>query len=79
MEEFCGRVTRKITFSSTPQINFTYDLKMVMPNMSTISHTEIKMKNSTFAIAAAPSAMPVKPSIPAIIAIIKKRNDQRSI
>lgn len=47
--------------------------------MSTINHTDIKMKKRIFAIAAAPSAMPVKPSIPAIMAITRKRNDQRNI
>ena len=37
------------------------------------------MKNRTLAIEAAPEAIPVKPSTPAIIAIIRNRNDQRNI
>ena len=77
MKEICGRVARKFLFHY--HITFTYDLKIVMPKMSTINHTDIKMKKSILAIAAAPSAIPVKPNIPAIIAIIRKRNDQRNI
>ena len=47
--------------------------------MRTISHTVIKIKNRILAMAAAPSAIPVKPSMPAIIAIIRKRNDHLNI
>ena len=52
---------------------------MVMPKMSTINHTEIKIKNKIFAIAAAPAAIPVNPSMPATMAIIRKRNDHLNI
>ena len=52
---------------------------MVKPKTSTISHMDINMKNRTFAISAAPSAMPVKPNIPAIMAIIKNMNDHFNI
>ncbi len=38
-----------------------------------------KMKKRILAIEAAPAAMPVKPSTPATIAIMRKRNDQRNI
>lgn len=37
------------------------------------------MKNNTFAIEAAPSAIPPKPNIAAMIAITKKITDQRNI
>ena len=52
---------------------------MVMPNKRTTSHTAKKIKNRVLAIAAAPAAMPVKPNIPAIIAITRKMNDHRNI
>lgn len=38
-----------------------------------------KIKNITFAIPAAPAAMPVKPKIPATIATIRKITVQRNI
>lgn len=38
-----------------------------------------KMKNKTLAIDAAPSAMPPKPNMAAMIAMIKKITDQRNI
>jgi hypothetical protein len=47
--------------------------------MSMIAQMIRKIKKRTFAIAAAPAAMPVKPNTAAIIAIIRKRNDQRNI
>lgn len=47
---------------------------MIMSN-----HTTIKMKNSTFAMAAAPEAISVKPKIAATIATTKNINDQRNI
>ena len=56
-----------------------YDLKIVIPKMRTINHTDINMKNRIFAISAAPAAIPVKPRTPAIIAIIKNKNDHLSI
>jgi hypothetical protein len=52
---------------------------MVMPRTRIISHIEIKTKNKIFAISAAPDAMLVKPSTPAIIAITKKMNDHFNI
>lgn len=39
----------------------------------------MKTKNNTFAIDAAPAAIPPNPKIAAIIATIKNVNDQRSI
>jgi hypothetical protein len=39
----------------------------------------MKMKNKTFAIEAAPAAIPKNPKMPAIIAITKKITVQRSI
>ena len=38
-----------------------------------------KMKNKTFAIDAAPSAMPPKPKMAAMIAMMKNITDQRNI
>ena len=38
-----------------------------------------KIKNKTFAIEAAPSAIPPKPNMAAMIAMIKKITDQRNI
>ena len=52
---------------------------MVTPKIIMISQKTRKIKKRIFAIEAAPAAMPVKPSTPAIIAIIRKRNDQRNI
>lgn len=54
-------------------------LNMVMPKTSNTTHTAIKIKNSTFAIEAAPAATSVKPKTAATIAIIKNANDQRNI
>ncbi len=39
----------------------------------------MKIKNRTFAIDAAPAAMPKKPKAPAIIAMIRKMTVQRNI
>ena len=52
---------------------------MVIPKTRTINHTVINIKNRILAMAAAPSAIPVNPSTPAIIAIIRKRNDHLNI
>lgn len=52
---------------------------MVMPKMSTIIHTVMKMKKRIFAIAAAPAAILVNPNIAATIAIIRKMNDHFNI
>jgi hypothetical protein len=59
---------------------FTYAfLKMVTPRMSISIQNPRKIKKRIFAIEAAPAAIPVKPNTAAIIAIAKKRNDQRNI
>ena len=52
---------------------------MEAPKRSTITNPTIKMKNKTFAISAAPSAIPPNPKIPAMIAIMKKMAAQRNI
>lgn len=52
---------------------------MNRPPMSINIHIPMKMAKSTFAISAAPSAMPVKPNIAATSAMIKNANDQRNI
>ena len=52
---------------------------MVTPNIIISNHTTKKIKNRTFAMAAAPLAMSVKPKIAATIATIKNINDQRNI
>ena len=54
-------------------------LKMVMPNTSIKTQKLIKIKKRTLAIEAAPEAILVKPRTADIKAIIRKRNDQRSI
>ena len=52
---------------------------MLAPNTSDSTNKTRKIKNSTFAIEAAPSAIPPKPKMAATIAIIKKITDQRNI
>jgi hypothetical protein len=52
---------------------------MVVPKMSIKTQNARNIKKRTFAIEAAPDAIPVKPNTPAISAIIRKRNDQRNI
>jgi hypothetical protein len=47
--------------------------------MSDIRNNTIKIKNNTFAIPAAPAAMPPKPKTPAMIAMIKNIIVHRSI
>jgi hypothetical protein len=54
-------------------------LNKLAPNKIVMIKSARKMKNNTFAIEAAPSAIPPKPNIAAIIAITKKITDQRSI
>jgi hypothetical protein len=44
-----------------------------------MTQTEIKMKNNILAIDAAAPAMPVKPNIPATIAMIRNMNDHFNI
>jgi len=65
-----------ISFSGR-QIN--YFPKIFAPKMTTIRKRTRKMKNNTLAIEAAPAAIPVKPKIPAIIAIMKKMAAHLSI
>jgi len=49
------------------------------PAINEIKNNTIKMKNRTFAMEAAPTAIPVKPKIAAIIAITRKITVQRNI
>jgi hypothetical protein len=56
-----------------------YLLKILAPSTNTTIHTTNTMKNSIFAMAAAPEAMSVNPNIAAMIATIKKINDHLSI
>src|SRR3954452_8322078 len=50
----------------------SYFPKILAPKMTTIKKRTRKIKNNTLAMEAAPAAIPVKPKIAAIIAIIKK-------
>ena len=52
---------------------------MLAPNKIAITKSARKMKKRTFAISAAPSAIPPNPNIAAIIAITKNITDQRNI
>ena len=54
-------------------------LKRLAPNRIAIINNARKIKNNTFAIEAAPSAIPPNPKIAAMIAMTKKIIDQRSI
>jgi len=56
-----------------------YFLKMLAPKRITSAKSIIKMKKRTFAIDAAPAAIPPNPNNAAIIAIIKKIAAQRNI
>jgi len=51
----------------------------MVPATSAITNNTMKIKNRIFAIAAAPSAIPVNPNIAATIATTKKITDQRNI
>lgn len=51
----------------------------VPPAISVIRNNTMNIKNSIFAIPAAPAAIPVKPKRPATIATTKKINVQRNI
>lgn len=50
----------------------SYLPKSFAPKITVSKNNTIKMKNNTFAIEAAPAAIPVKPNNAAIIAITKK-------
>jgi hypothetical protein len=54
-------------------------LNKLAPNNIVMIKSARKMKNRTFAIEAAPAAMPPNPNMAAIMAIIKKIIDQRNI
>jgi hypothetical protein len=54
-------------------------LKRLAPKSSVTTKSVTKMKNKTFAIEAAPAAMPPNPKMAAMIAIIKNVIDQRNI
>ena len=54
-------------------------LNKLAPNNIVIINSARKMKNKTFAIEAAPAAMPPNPNMAAIMAITKKIIDQRNI
>ena len=51
----------------------------LLPAISEIRNSTIKIKNNTLAIPAAPAAIPPNPKIAAIIATIKKITVQRNI
>ena len=51
----------------------------VLPRINEIKNSTIKIKNNTFAIPAAPAAIPPNPNIPAIIATIKNIIVHRNI
>ena len=55
-----------------PLFFLRYFLNIVIPPIIARRKSTIKMKNRTLAIAAAPAAIPVKPNMPATIAITKK-------
>ena len=52
---------------------------LLLPATNMITNSTIKIKNKTFAIAAAPAASPKNPNAPAINAITKKIIAQRNI
>jgi hypothetical protein len=52
---------------------------MLAPNTSESTKSTKKIKNNTFAIEAAPAAIPPNPKIAATIAIIKNVTVQRNI
>ena len=54
-------------------------LKIVIPKTSIKIHTPINIKKRTLAIPAAADSTPVKPNMPATIAIIRKMNDHFNI
>jgi hypothetical protein len=56
-----------------------YFLKIVKPNTNVNIHKPKNMLNRICAIEAAPSEIPVKPNIPATIAMIKKAADHLNI
>lgn len=60
-------------------MNRLHFLNRLAPNKMVMINMARKMKNKTFAIEAAPSAIPPKPNIAAMIAITKKIIDQRNI
>jgi hypothetical protein len=68
----------KCTQTRIPQ-SVCYFLKIVTPNTSIIRHKPKNMPNKIFATEAAPSEIPVKPNIPATIAMIKKEIDHFNI
>jgi hypothetical protein len=61
---------KDICIGNCREIN--YFPKIFAPKMTTIRNRTRKIKNNILAIEAAPAAIPVKPKIAAIIAIIKK-------
>jgi len=60
-------------------IPLIYFLNKLAPNKMVITNKARNIKNKTFAIEAAPSAIPPNPKMAAIIAITKKITDQRNI
>jgi hypothetical protein len=59
--------------------NYYLRPKILEPNIKTKINSTKKMKNKILAIEAAPAAIPVKPKIAAIIAIIKNMAAHLSI
>jgi hypothetical protein len=71
---------RLIIFHNCIFILLRYKLLLAeRPNMSERINNTIKMKNKTFAMEAAPAAIPPNPKIAAIIATTINMTDQRSI
>lgn len=54
-------------------------LNKLAPNNIVMINRAKNMKNKTFAIEAAPSAMPPKPNMAAMMAMMKNITDQRNI
>jgi len=69
--------------NAAPTLHFSLDARYFytafLPKISEMTKRTIKIKNKTFAIPAAPAAMPPKPNIAAMMATIKKITVQRNI
>lgn len=59
-------------FLTDQETNYVFFLKTVNPSIAVTTTRARKIKNITLAMDAAPAAIPVKPNIAAIIAIMKK-------
>jgi hypothetical protein len=65
--------------TGTLHILYRHLLKMLAPNTSDSTKSTKKIKNKTFAIEAAPSAIPPNPKMAATIAMIRNVTVQRNI